>query len=209
MTSPESVAPEYARFVAQQRGDGFLPEHPPVLAAGAVTDSLHLDPESARRLVRIAALRATGFFRPTRRTSVVWVDGDSQLAVSVAEIDLEFAEGLVVVVVPTRCDQDEGPVRVSFVVGSPGRPRGLYAATETVPRGPQLIVDVWAEALVAFAWQCLLGLVSGLAGAVGKDDRGNVLVPVEIQANSDGLAIVPMARHRFSGSTGLASGRLR
>lgn len=209
MTSPESVAPEYARFVERQRAEGMIPEGTPVLAAGGTTDPLHVNPESARQLIRLAALRAAGFFRPTKRTTIVWVDGDNQLAVTVAGIEIEFGEGLVVVVLPVRCDQEEGEVHVSFVVGSPGRPRGLYAATEKLPRGPQLIVSVWGESLVAFAWQCLLGLVAGLAGAVGKDERGNILVPVEIEANSDGMMVVPMARHRFSGSSGLLSGRLR
>jgi hypothetical protein len=209
VTASQPVAPEYVRFIAQQRADGAIPDEPRVLAAGAVTESLHLDPDSAQRLLRVAALRAAGFFRPTKRTTIVWVDGNNQLAVTVAEMGIQLGDGLVVVVLPVRCDQEEGLARVSFVVGAPGSPRGLYAATEKLPRGPQLIVDVWGEALVAFAWQCLLGLVSGLAGAVGKDDRGNVLVPVEIEANSDGLSIVPMARHRFSGSSGLLSGVLR
>ena len=53
----------------------------------------------------------------------------------------------------------------------------------------------------------VLGLVSGLAGATGKDTRGNRLVPVELEATREGLGIVPMARHRFSGSTGLTRAR--
>jgi hypothetical protein len=68
-----------------------------------------------------------------------------------------------------------------------------------------VVVRAWGENLVAFAWQCLLGLVSGVSGAVGKDGRGNVLVPAELVANADGLRVVPMARHRFAGSTGLAA----
>ena len=66
-----------------------------------------------------------------------------------------------------------------------------------------MIVDAWGDALVAYAWQCVLGLVSGIAGAIGKDSRGNVLVPAELTATRRGLQIVPMARHRFSGSSGL------
>jgi hypothetical protein len=46
-------------------------------------------------------------------------------------------------------------------------------------------------------------MVSGLAGAIGKDARGNVLVPVEMAASEKGLQVVPMARHRFVGSSGL------
>ncbi len=202
MSGSGSVAPEYLRHVADARGDGRLaPER--ALADGEVGDRVHLDPKTATRLMRVEALRAAGLFRPTTRTEIAWVDGENQLAVVVAELDLELADGLVAVVVPVRCDQAHGRVRVVFAVGSPDRPRGLYAATQTRPRGPQLVVDTWGEALVAFGWQCLLGLVTGMAGATGKDRRGNLMVPVEVAANADGLFVVPMGRHRFGGSTGL------
>jgi len=88
-------------------------------------------------------------------------------------------------------------------VGSAKEPSGLYASTYRRPNGPALIVDTWGEALVAFAWQCVLGMVSGIAGAVGKDTRGNVLVPAELIAANGAMRIVPMARHRFAGSSGL------
>jgi hypothetical protein len=201
----ESVAPEFVRYVARRRAEGVLaPERP--RDTGQFGDDIRLDPRSAVELMRVAALRSAGIFRPTKRTTIAWVDGSNELAVVVAELDLVLGDGQVVVVVPVRCDQVRGEVRVTFAVGSPDRPRGLYAATERLPRGPQLVVDTWGEALVAFAWQCLLALVSGMAAATGKDTRGNYLVPVEIAANSDGLVVVPMGRHRFSGSTGLTTG---
>lgn len=202
MTSSGAIAPEFVKYVTAQRADGALAAERP-LRDGEVGDGVRLDPRSAVRLMRVSALRAAGLFRPTKRTEIAWVDGQNQLAVVVAELDLELGDGLVVVVVPVRCDQVRGHVRVTFAVGSPDRPRGLYAATETRPRGPQLVVDTWGEALVAFAWQCLLGLATGMAGATGKDRRGNVMVPVELAANPDGLLVVPMGRHRFGGSTGL------
>lgn len=204
MTVSGSVAPEYATFVARLRAEQSLPPGR-ALDTGQVGDGIRLDPESAVRLMRVAALRAAGLYRPTQRTTIAWVDGANQLAIVVAELDLELADGQAVVVVPVRCDQVEGPVRVTFALGSPDRPRGLYAGTERRARGPQLVVDTWGEALVAFAWQCLLGLFTGMSAAAGKDASGDYLVPVEIQANSDGLVVVPMARHRFSGSTGLAT----
>lgn len=202
MTSSGAIAPEFVRYVTAQRADGALSAER-ALRDGEVGDGVRLDPRSAVRLMRVSALRAAGLFRPTRRTEIAWVDGQNQLAVVVAELDLELGDGLVVVVVPVRCDQVRGHVRVTFAVGSPDRPRGLYAATETRPRGPQLVVDTWGDALVAFGWQCLLGLATGMAGATGKDRRGNVMVPVELAANPDGLLVVPMGRHRFGGSTGL------
>ena len=201
-----SIAPEYVRYVAARRADGALPPAR-ALGDGEVGDLVHVDPRSAVTLLRVAALRAAGLFRPTARTEVAWVDGENQLAVGVADLDLELGDGLVVVVVPVRCDQERGAVRVTFAVGSPERPRGLYAATETRPRGPRLVVDTWGDALVAFAWQCLLGVATGTAGATGKDARGNVMVPVELAANPDGLFVAPMGRHRFGGSTGLLGSR--
>jgi len=49
----------------------------------------------------------------------------------------------------------------------------------------------------------VLGIASGIAAATGKDARGNLLVPVELVAGPRGVGIVPMARHRFAGSSGL------
>jgi hypothetical protein len=200
----EPVAPEFERYVDQQRRAGALAPAPVALQTGEITETVHVDPRSADRLLTAAAYRAAGIFYSTRRTTIAWVEGDQQLAVNVVEMHLELADGLIVVVIPVRCDQTGSvEVRVTFVVGTHERPAGLYAATETRPRGPKLIVDAWGDALVAFAWQCLLGLVSGLAGAVGKDYRGNILIPVELAANADGIFVVPMARHRFSGASGL------
>lgn len=202
MTGSGAVAREYAEYVRTERAEGRLPPGR-ALGDGEVGDAIRLDPQAAVSLMRVAALRAAGIFRPTKRTEIAWVEGENQLALVVAALDLELRDGLVVVVVPVRCDQTEGVVRVSFVVGAPERPRGLYAATQTRPSGPQLVVDTWGDALVAYAWQCLLGLLTGMAGAAGKDARGNYMVPVEMAANADGLVVVPMGRHRFAGSTGL------
>lgn len=205
MVVSESVPPEFRRHVERLRAEGLLPAEA-VRASGEVGQAIRLDRESAVRLMRVSALRAAGFFRPTRRTTIAWVDGANQLAIQVAELDLVVEEGQVVVLLPVRCDQAEGTVRVTFALGSPERPRGLYAATERRPRGPEVVVETWGDHLVAFAWQCLLGLYTGMAGASGKDSRGNYLVPVEVTADREGLAVVPMGRHRFSGSSGLLTG---
>ena len=204
MAGEGSIPAAYTRYVeAERRAERFAGPRG-ALAAGEVTDRLFVRAEEATRLAVEAAKRAAGLFRPTRRTEVVWVDGDSELAVGIAAVRVETGRGFVLVTIPVRCDQT-GPaeVHVTFSVGEPGRPAGLYAATQRRPRGPALVVDTWGESLVAFAWQVLLGLVTGLAGATGKDARGNRLVPVELEVTGDGLAIVPMARHRFTGSAGL------
>ena len=151
----------------------------------------------------VAAKIAAGFFRPTRRSVVVWVEGDSELAVEIGAVKIAAGRGRVDIVLPVRCDQT-GPaeVIVTFAVGQEGEPAGMYASTLRRPVGPQLIIDTWGEALVAFAWRTLLTLSTQLAGASGKDTRGNVLIPANLVANADGLLIQPMGRFRFSGSTG-------
>jgi len=199
-----AVPPEYERFVTAARRSDQLPPAPGRLTDGQIADGMFVPTKQAVELLRVAARRAAGFFRPTKRTEVVWVEGDNELAVGIADVSMTTRDGLVVIALPVRCDQvGSVTVEVHLAVGGDDRPAGLYASTFRTPVGPKLVVDTWGEALVAFAWQCLLGLVSGLAGAVGKDARGNVLVPVEMSASRAGIRIVPMARHRFAGSSGL------
>jgi hypothetical protein len=197
---------EFERLVAAERRAGRLPPADVAMDEGVVGHPVLVEPEQASELVRVAAKRASGLFHQTKRTEVVWVDGESELAVSLAGLRVELSDGLVRMFIPVRCDQT-GPqmVEVDFAIGSPDAPAGLFASTFGEPIGPELIVENWNEALVAFAWECLLGLVTGIAGATGKDTRGNLLVPVEASASTRGLEIVPMARHRFYGSSGLRS----
>lgn len=200
----EAVAPEFARFVADERLAGRFPAAPRPVAAGQVIDRAVVGAAQASELMRVAARRAAGLIRPSKRAEVVWVEGESELAIGLLELRLKLDAGLITVLIPVRCDQT-GPavVEVAFACGSSDQPAGLYAAAHRRPRGPELLVASWGDALVAFAWQCLLGLVTGIAGAVGKDQRGNVLVPVELTVTARGIQIVPMARHRFAGTCGL------
>lgn len=206
----DSVAPEFARFITEERRARRLPSQRGRLGEGERSHPVFVDPQRAAEFVRVAARRASGLYRPTRRTEVVWVNGDSELAVSLVELDVKVADGLIWVLVPVRCDQT-GPatVEVVFAVGSPKEPAGLFASTHRTPSGPPLIISAWGEALVAFAWQCVLGMISGIAAATGKDARGNVFVPVELAASGRGLEITPMARFRFSGSSGLRGPKTR
>jgi hypothetical protein len=199
----ESVAPEYIRFIANERRARRLAAARPV-REGAVGETIPVSAAKATELLRVAARRASGFIRPTRRTEVVWVEGESELAVNFVDVRVRLNPGLMVVFIPVRCDQTgSAVVEVAFACGAPNQPAGLYAAAPRRPRGPELIVATWGDALVAFAWQCLLGMVTGIAAATGKDQRGNLLVPVELAIGARHLEIVPMARHRFSGASGL------
>lgn len=203
----DAVAPEFTRFVAAERRARRLAAAPAKpMAEGDVFEPVRLPSKVATEFLRIAARRASGLYRPSARTEVVWVEGENELAVGLAGLEIDLADGLIRLSIPVRCDQT-GPatIEVVFAVGTAREPSGLYASTFRRPNGPPLITATWGESLVAFAWQCVLGMVSGMAGALGKDARGNVLVPVELSASRGALQIVPMARHRFAGASGLGT----
>ncbi len=202
MTEP--VAPEFARFVEAERRAHRLPAAARKMGEGEVFEPVFIEAGRSVELMRVASRRAAGFFRPTQRSEVVWVEGENELAVGIAGVDVKLGDGLIRVLIPVRCDQS-GPARVEllFATGSPSEPAGLYAATSRRPNGPPVVIEAWGDALVAFAWQCVLDLVTGIAAATGKDARGNLLVPVELAVSARGIQILPMARHRFAGSSTL------
>lgn len=200
----DTTAPEFERFVKAQRSAKRIADAPHAMAAGDVAHAVFVEDAKTSELLRVSARRAAGLFRPTEHTEAVWVNGANELAINLTDLHMKSLDGLVIVGIPVRCDQvGDALVEVGFAVGSPDQPAGMFAATYNRPNGPPLIIDVWGDSLVAFAWECLLGMVTDIAGAVGKDARGNVLVPVEVNASRKGLQIVPMARHRFTGSSGL------
>jgi hypothetical protein len=202
----ETVAPEFARFVEGERRAKRLPMAARAMAEGELFHPVFIEAGQSIELLRVATRRAAGFFRPTRRTEVVWVEGENELAVGIAGVDVKLSDGLIRLLIPVRCDQTgAATVEVLFATGSPAEPAGLYAATPRRPNGPDVVVSAWGDALVAYAWQCVLGLVTGIAAATGKDARGNLLVPVELEVSAHGIQILPMARHRFSGSSALKS----
>ena len=200
----QEVAPEFALFIASERRARRLSLATRAMAEGDVFERVFIEAPRATELLRVAARRAAGFFLATQRTEVVWVEGENELAVAFAAVNVKLSSGLIRIAIPVRCDQTgAATVELLFAVGSPQQPAGLYAASARRPNGPEVIVTTWGEALVAFAWQCVLGLVTGIAAATGKDKRGNLLVPVELSVTGRGIEIVPMARYRFSGSSSL------
>src|SRR5262245_32072571 len=126
----DTVAPEFTRFVeAQRRARRLAAAAPQPLGEGDVGQPVFIELGQAIPLLRVAALRAAGFFHPSRRTEVVWVEGENELAVVLTELGIKLSAGIVRVQIPVRCDQT-GPalVEVLFAVGSPDQPAGLYAA---------------------------------------------------------------------------------
>jgi hypothetical protein len=168
---------------------GLIPPDP--LGAGQVGPELPIDPKTAVALLQAA-------LKPARGDTILLREGDNELLVEVAKIDLRFGDGVVIVAIPVRCDQvRRAIVQVPFAIGSSKRRSGLIAATESAPRGPLVITEIWGEALTALAWQALLGVAAALAAESGRDVDGASLIPVGLTATDAGLQILTMARHPF------------
>jgi hypothetical protein len=192
MRAAAGPPPEHCRrLLAELRKNcpGLIPPDP--LGAGQVGPEIPIDPKGAAALVRAA-------LKPARGETVLLRDGDNELLVEVARIELRFGDGVVVVAIPVRCDQvRRAIVQVPFAIGSSKRRAGLIAATESAPRGPLAVTEIWGEALTALAWQALLGVSAALAAESGRDVDGAGLIPVGLTATENGLQILTMARHSF------------
>ena len=153
---------------------------------------LPLDAAVVAELVQAAAETAGG------GGTLLWDTGESQLLVHTAKVETRMAAGLILVRIPVECDETGGAVvQVAFAVGRRDRPAGLLAATESRPSGPPEIVDVWGEALIAFAWQAVTRMAEGVAFESGRDVDGAGLLPLGIVAGREGLLLSTTARHEF------------
>lgn len=192
MRAAAGPPPEYCkRLLAELRKNcpGLIPPDP--LGAGQVGPEIPIDPKAAVTLVQAA-------LRPARGDTILLREGENELLVEVAKIDLRFGDGTVIVAIPVRCDQvRRAIVQVPFAIGSSKRRAGLIAATESAPRGPLVVIELWGEALIALAWQALLGVAAALAAESGRDVDGAGLIPVALTATEGGLQILTMARHPF------------
>jgi hypothetical protein len=185
-------------ILVRERCPGLVPTAP--LTAGQVGPEIPLDAKAGAVLYRLVAREVAGL--PTEQSSqdatVVWAQGDDELAVLVDRVSVTTAQGAVAVDVPVRCDQvGETSVRVRFALGSDARPAGVVAATDQRPFGPPAVVDVWGEAATVFAWQIVLGTAARIADATGRDVDGAGLIPVALRATDAGIAVLTMARHPF------------
>jgi len=172
----------------------------PVQAGSAATDR-SLPPTALTALIPSAAVVAAGF-DPAKITppvpALLWQDGANQLLVRVAGVRADLGNGMVQLTVPVTCDQTgDVDVTVTFVTGTPDRPAGGIATTEDHPRGPSVVVENWAQPLIAFAWHTLLVATSSLSGAAGGDFSGRDLIAAALAVNADGFTVTPMGRHPF------------
>ena len=192
---PSEVVRELTRLM--RAGELVRPTKPPL--AGDRLETVRLSRDAVAVLSTGAARRALGAAAKARtNTEVVWSDGGDELAVDPAKIEVATTAGAIAVTVPVRCDETgQVTVEVTFAVGAPGSPAGLFAATSDRPRGPAVVVDRWADALIAFAWSAVLELATSVAGTIGRDAHGDRLIPGALVATDDGLEVVPVARHRL------------
>lgn len=163
---------------------------------------------AASPVIRVPAALAQRTLRQTVRLvadlprgsspDVVWQDGANELLVHTGGIRLGCLPGLVTIGLPVSCDQlgEDALAEVPLGVGTANAPTGLVMSSLTRPTGPDLVVDVWAQALVAFAWEALVHLAQTLCAAAGVDPAKRPLVPGSIAAERDLLLIQPTARQR-------------
>lgn len=150
---------------------------------------LPLDRIGAERLLRRAIHRAAG--GSGLEGDLLWQEGGDALLLHLGRVRLATADRLAVVGVPIYSDQSgEAEVVIPFVTNAAADPVGLTAATESVPRGPRVVVDRFGEALVAVAWAGLVEMSAAWAAAAGARATGTALAPAGLAATRKGLTIV-------------------
>ncbi len=151
----------------------------------------------AQRILRQTARVVAGAAKD-ESADVVWVAGASELLVRSGGLGLSCTAGFVAVDIPVGCDQlpKGATVSVPFAVGTEQAPAGLVMSTLDRPTGPAVVVDAWAEPLIAFAWEALVHLAQTLCAATGTDSAGRPLVPGYLGAAADVLLLQPIAAHR-------------
>jgi hypothetical protein len=171
------------------------------IASGTAGADRNLPPQAISALIPSAAVVAAGMDPATitpPAPNTRWQNGDQQLLVRVSGVHANLGNGLIEIVVPVTCDQTgDVDISVSFVTGTPDQPAGGIATTEDHPRGPAVVVENWAEPLIAYAWQTLVTATSAMSSAAGSDVTGRDLVTAMLSVNADGLTVTPMGRHTF------------
>ena len=169
----EEILDERVRKELEARLAGVLPGD--VVAPALTINPRKISPDDLQRLIRNAAVVAAGLDPALTNDPpppVLWERGGSRLLVLLAGVRAKPGDGLVDIIVPVQCDElaqsDRlAEVTVTFVTGSPDRPAGGLAVTEDRPRGPALVVEVWHEQLIAFAWHTFVKATAAMAQPYG------------------------------------------
>lgn len=168
------------------------------LKPGEAGTPLVVPSENSSALIRAAFADAANGGVGQQSDAVVWRDGQDELIVFASGIRVILRTGLVLVGVPVYCDQTgRAEVTIVFAVGGSDAPTGLVMATETTPRGPDVIVSRWGDQLTAVGYDALLRVAAGVTSAIGADVMDEPLIPAALEAGPDGLRITPQARYRI------------
>ncbi len=167
---------------------GAAPRAP--LAAGKVGPEVPVNRE-------IFALSITAAATQDNQGFVVWQKDDSELLVVTGKVTVSLDDGLLLINLPVWSDQGSATLQVPFAVGGATSPAGMLIATEQHPRGPDAIILVWGEAVLAFAWKVLMSVLTKVASLTGTDQDGAALIPAALTSTADGIKILTMARHPF------------
>jgi hypothetical protein len=175
-------------------------------AAPGVTVAPHnVNPDLVQRLLLPALVVAAGAApgdAPLQSRPLLWDSGADRLLVHLAKASIVLADGVIDLHFSVECDQTGvAEVVATYVTASPDKPHGFVLATEDLPRGPAVVVQVWGEALVALGWRAIVELTRMVAATRGTDTADQPLVASTVVATANGLAITAMGGQRFGTST--------
>jgi hypothetical protein len=106
-------------------------------------------------------------------SSVVWVDGCSEVLVHLDSTAVKVVDGLILVSVDLETDQTgRTPLICAFAVSSGSDPAGLIATTDEYPRGDGRLAASWGPQLQQALWSSLLSLANDHASERGLAARG-------------------------------------
>lgn len=201
-SKPTAEGPKSTVLGVAVRDDSWFRRIDPHLdldAGARAPDLLKVPVDVAQRILR-QTVRLVADIPRGSTPDVVWVEGANELLVHTGGIGLACLTGLVTVTLPVTCDQlrEDAAIQIPLGVGTTDAPTGLVMSTLTRPIGPDVIIDAWSTALIAFAWEAVLHLAQQLCAATGKDASGRPLIPASIAAERGVLLIQPMARHRIA-----------
>lgn len=173
---------------------GLLPAGP--VPAGEIAAPIEVGTDDLQQLLLIAV----GVTDKRRRNRVVWELAGSELLVHLQSMRVQVIRGLVLVGLTVETNETgRVEVTVPFAVGQSGHLSGMIVTTEPKPRGPTIIIDRWGDAIIAAAWQAILGVIGTLSARAGVDELGNPLLPGAVVAEDNRLAVVAQAAHKFEG----------
>lgn len=170
-----------------------------ILNTGEASPDLLKIPEKDAQRVLSEVVRVVLDLPRNSTPLVVWNHADSELLVHSDQTTLRCTSGVVTVNVSVECDQfQQLTIPVPIGVGQKKAASGLVMSSFQDLQGPRGLVDTWADAIIAFAWESLLEVASTICEQVGRDARGLPLVPGSIGAEPDRLLIQPVSRYSLS-----------